>query len=164
MLKILELGCVATLAVFVAGCPGEPQPGGVGTVADSPQLADPPAVGTVAAGIEPVALASVSGSRISGEATINPRHDRTEIGITAEGAPAGSALQASIHPGRCESPGAAVAELERVEMGPGGRGLAQTIVLLSPQQVMDGAHVVVLHDDSGRPVACGEIPATDRTP
>jgi hypothetical protein len=159
-----SLAACAGSAILLAGCGGDPP-------ASEPETSSVPAA---APSTEPVAPAPSTTS--SSATTVEWGFAEVELSPIGAGAPAASAHLSStplgttlivveaadaegfvpdIHPGSCLTLGSGPSYY----LPPVQGGRAENTVAAPIERLLDGAHAIHLHAESGEPVACGEIPS-----
>lgn len=166
-MKIFRLGVVAGFALALTACPPADRP------IDDP-LADPaveaPRVDPVDPAVRPpvgaqqVQLEAVAGSGVTGEIHAAPRDNNTDVMIMLRGARPNESYGARIMSGSCESPGVELARLDALGTDNAGQAHSETNVGHTPQQIMDGNHIVAVYapgtePERDLPVACATLPA-----
>jgi hypothetical protein len=155
-MRILKLGAVAGLALALAACPDRDREDPAlrdDAVAERPTDAPP--------GAETADLQEFAGSGVTGQVQVTPRNGQTEVVVMVKEARPNSSVAVSMHTGTCEAPGPRVEELGTVSTDQMGQGQMQTTVGLEPRQVMNGMHVVAVHEEgreAASPIACARIP------
>lgn len=104
-----------------------------------------------------VTMAALAESGVTGEATLTPSGQQTEVMVRLMGLEPNSTHPGHIHQGTCAAPGAVVAPLQDITADATGAGTMTTTVPLAADTVMMGQHIVAYHGDGGTPVVCGEI-------
>jgi hypothetical protein len=121
----------------------------------------PPAdTGAMDHGASTVQLASVGNSGVTGSAQVAAEGAGVKVTLDLTGARAAGTHQAHIHQGTCEQLGGVEAPLNAVEVDASGNGSSITTVTTPMNTVMDGRHVVSVHEaggSPGAPIACGAI-------
>lgn len=116
---------------------------------------------TASGAAKQVQLQGVGGASASGSVTLMPMGAETQLALLVRGAPAGSSLPTHIHRGTCATGGPVLAPLQNVSIAGDGTGTANSTVTIAPQTLLNGSHYVQAHDAAGKPLVCGDIPATD---
>jgi hypothetical protein len=109
-----------------------------------------------------VALASVGGSGVSGEATLTESGQQTEVMVRLVGSQPNATHQGHIHQGTCDNVGSVVVALDPITVDAQGSGTSTTMVDVAIHDAANGEHLVAYHEAGGTPgapAACGEIPA-----
>jgi len=135
----------ATL-LLLTGCPevDETREAIEGDEPAPPRTALPPPVG------EPQTFAIVpeTGERIAGEVQVGEAIDgESQIGIEVRGAPPTATLRPAVHQGSCTEPGPPVVPLDLIYVDGQGLGASTTQLQMTPEQLTDGRHVVLLATD-----------------
>jgi hypothetical protein len=120
-------------------------------------MAAPPMEAGMGAMATTVTLAAVGESGVTGEATLTPSGDQTEVMVRLMGLEPNSTHPGHIHQGTCAAPGAVVAPLQDITADATGAGTMTTTVPVAADSVTAGQHIVAYHGDGGAPVVCGEI-------
>jgi hypothetical protein len=110
-------------------------------------------------GMERINLSGVGGSNVSGEASLAPDGQNTRVMVTLSNATPGE-KQGHIHSGTCDNLGPVVFSLEPITVQQGGTGTSTSTVNATPQQIMEGEHLIAYHEAGGtpgRPVVCGNV-------
>jgi hypothetical protein len=107
-----------------------------------------------------VTLAEVSGSGVTGSATLTPTDaGGTDVEVTIDGGLEEGSHLSHIHTGTCASPGNPETTLTNVEADATGAGSATTNLTEAPSDFTDGNHYIAVHDLAAAVVTCGDIPA-----
>jgi hypothetical protein len=156
-MRILRPGFVASLAVVVAGCPGDrPPPPEIGAAVEPEPV--------ITEATRQVPLQDMTGAGVGGEVIVTPFPDSVLFHLVVNDAAPESTFGARVHVGTCENPGDVVDVLEAVRTGVLGNGRSQRGLQEDPHRFLDGMHVVAVYAsaaDPGRdlPMLCGQIPA-----
>ena len=129
------------------------------TPADSAIAAiDAPDVDPMARMASTLSLLPMGDSKSSGQATVTPNGQQTQVQIQLSGLTPG-AHPGHIHSGTCEAPGEVLQPLPVITAGADGAGTADTTLALDAMTVMDGQHIIAYHGEGGAPIACGSLMA-----
>lgn len=104
-----------------------------------------------------VTLAAVGGSGVTGEATLTPSGNQTEVMVRLMGLEPNSTHPGHIHQGTCAAPGSVVAPLQDITADATGAGTMTTTVPVAADSVTMGQHIVAYHGEGGAPIVCGEV-------
>jgi hypothetical protein len=148
------------LVFAIIGCPSPEQPREA--VTELPE-ATVPAPGTITPtpDVERIPLQELLASGVSGDVTLREIAARTSVQVTVRGGAPESMLQAHIHRGSCEQPGAAVVPLEPVIIDRDGLGTSVTTVDMPLGDLRRQPHSVLVHqpgEEPGLAVACAALP------
>jgi hypothetical protein len=143
------------LPVALACAPGE-----------DPRAGDPPGEPVVTGGPQnagmgvmtaPIAMRGVDGSGVTGQATISPRGEASEITVQLWGHTPGE-HPGEIRQGSCLALGPVVDPLPNMNVIDDGSGGVEAVVERDTGVLFGGEHVIVYYDaGTGAPVACGEL-------
>jgi hypothetical protein len=146
------------LPLALAACGGD-ETETAETPADSAIAAiDAPDVDPMAGMASTLSLQPMGDSKSSGQATVTPNGQQTQVQIQLSGLTPG-AHPGHIHSGTCEAPGEVLQPLPVITAGADGAGTADTTLALDAMTVMDGQHIIAYHGEGGAPVACGSLMA-----
>lgn len=172
MIKLKRTWLLAALPLALAACGGgdevEPVEGegvviegepAVPTVDPLPLPAD---TASMAGGnMQNIPLQALGGAPVSGSVQVSEAGAGTQLMLMVSGAGAAGTHAAHIHTGTCDSLGGVVAPLEPVTTDASGAGTSTSTVQVPMNTVMNGQHIVAVHEaggDPGAPVACAAIP------
>ena len=113
------------------------------------------------AGAQTVALQGVGGAPVTGSVAVSEAGGGTQVVLTVAGAGGAGTHAAHVHTGTCDAPGDVVAPLESVTADATGAGTSTTTLQIPMATVMNGQHIVAVHEaggSPGAPVACAAIP------
>jgi hypothetical protein len=156
-MKVLKLGAVASLALLLAACPERDGNGAAGDRAAVP--AEEPTAATPEA--ETANLDEFAGSGVTGEVHVTPRGSQTDVMVLVRDARPNSSVPVTLHTGTCDAPGPRIEEIGTLTTNQTGQGHIQTSLAMAPHQVMNGMHVVAIHEEgreAASPIACARIP------
>ena len=114
-----------------------------------------------AASQQQVPLEALGGSGITGNAALVPAGGGYQVILTLGGGRSGGAHAAHVHTGTCDNLGGVVAPLQPVTTDASGGGSSTSVVNVPPATLLNGQHVISVHEaggNPGSPVACGAIP------
>lgn len=157
------VAALAAIAVLGACGPGDERDdamAGEGADLEVPRVeAVPRTEQDIAAG----RLLPVNNSGVTGSVSVRGIGDRTEFAMNVTGLAAGGPrVEAAVVQGPCDAPGAAVAPVGPLEVGPGGIAAATDTIALAPGTVLDGTHSLVVRGVEARPgipvLACSPLP------
>lgn len=123
-------------------------------------LATPDTVGTGDA--RSFNLAPVGASGVAAEAIVAPLGEQTQVVVQIERVPAGTALDASVRRGTCESVGPAIDPVEVTQYVGDGPRVARVLVPTNPEVLLGGGYSVHLGPPDVTPAvsyACAVIPS-----
>jgi hypothetical protein len=133
---------------------------------EDPRAGDPPGDPAVTGGPQnagmgvmsaPIAMRGVAGSGVTGQATISPRGQSSEITVQLWGHTPGE-HPGQIHGGSCANLGPVVEPLPTMNVIDDGSGAVEAVVEREPGVLLAGNLVIVYYDaGTGAPVACGEL-------
>jgi hypothetical protein len=109
-----------------------------------------------------VQLDPMSGSGVSGTATLTAAGDGTNVTLDVQGLTPGADAQATMHAETCATPSASFAQLPALKADASGKATATGAVLFRGAEpvalatMADGAHVIAIQQ-GGQVVACGVI-------
>jgi hypothetical protein len=156
-MRFVRLCGVAVMTLALAACPDN----GVDDTEDRTAANDTVAAQPAAEmGIERIDMNPIGESNVSGEASIAPDGQNTQVMVRLMGATQGQ-KNGHIHTGTCDNLGPVVFELDPIQVQQGGGGTTTSTVNAPIEQVTAGSHVIAYHEaggQPGRPVVCGEIP------
>ena len=115
-----------------------------------------------------VHLAPVAGSGASGAATLVAEGEATRASLDVGGLTPGVRYLSQVHAGSCDQPSASFTNLPELEADAKGRASASGYVRfrgtedIALTDLTDGDHVIII-GLPGEPLACGSIPALQRT-
>ena len=141
----------------------DPAETGVRTVPDIEAV--PGTEQTIAAG----RLSPVNNSGVTGSVSVRGIGERTEIAMNVTGlAPGTPEVSAAIVRGSCENPGAEVAPIGPIPVGPGDIAALTDTVALPPATVLNGEHALVVRGAQAGagvpPLACSPLPRQEVGP
>jgi hypothetical protein len=132
------------------------------TTAPMPMPADTGAMAAGGmAGAQTVPLQGVGGAPVTGSVAVSEAGGGTQVMLTVGGAGGAGTHAAHVHTGTCDAPGEVVAPLESVTADASGAGNSTTTLEIPMATVMNGQHIVAVHEaggSPGAPVACAAIP------
>jgi hypothetical protein len=133
------------------------------TTAPMPMPADSGAMaaGGAMAGAQTIPLQAIGGAPVSGTVAVSEAGGATQVMLAVMGTGAAGTHAAHVHTGTCDAPGDVVAPLESVTADASGAGSSTTTLQLPAATVMNGQHIVAVHEaggSPGAPVACAAIP------
>ncbi|MQA90603.1 MAG: hypothetical protein GEU90_10265 [Gemmatimonas sp.] len=153
------------LVLALAACAGDADVGDDGLVDETevvtpieePQTAETPAMEVAE---ETSAFQPLQDSGVTGEATITPQDQQTQVMVQLTGASGAGEHPGHLHSGSCDDVGGVVQPLEPVTTDASGTGSMTATVAMPPMTAMDGQHIVVYHAaGGGPPITCAPIPA-----
>ena len=145
------------LPLTLAACGGGEEET-AGTPADSAMEAINPPAADMSGMASTLSLQPLGGGSTSGQATVTPNGQQTQVQIQLSGLTPG-AHPGHIHAGTCEAIGEVVQPLPEITAGEDGSGTAETTLTLDATTIMDGQHVISYHGEGGAPIACGSLMA-----
>jgi hypothetical protein len=158
-MKTFKLGAVAALALALAACPGQDRDVARGDPARDAATTERRV--DTARDAESVHLDEFAGSGVQGEVHITPHDSRTDIMVLVQDARPNSSVVVSLHTGTCDAPGPRVEELGTMSINAQGQGQIQASVEMVADQVMNGLHLVAIHEEgreAASPIACARVP------
>lgn len=174
-MKVNKLWLLACLPLVMAACGGGDEAeteGGDTMAADTGAVLPPPPPADTGMGAgattseqtmsTPLTLNAVGGSSAGGTAAISEQGTGTTVVLTVNNAGGAGTHQAHIHTGTCDAPGAPVAPLQAVTTDATGNGTSTSNVDVPMMTVMNGQHIVAVHETNGNPgnpILCAAIPA-----
>jgi hypothetical protein len=175
MIRLKRTWLLAALPLALAACGGDEVvetvegegvviegEGAVPTVDPMPMPADTGAMAAGGmAGGQTIPLQAIGGAPVSGSVQVSEAGAATQVMLMVSGTGAAGTHAAHIHTGTCDSPGGVVAPLESVTTDASGAGSSTSTVEVPMNTVMNGQHIVAVHEaggDPGAPVACAAIP------
>lgn len=104
-------------------------------------------------------LFPVAGSNISGVAVLEQMGDQVKVSVALIGGQHGSTFIGEIHKGTCDSIGEIRFRLGSATLAPDGAFRQTSTINTHLVSLLDGDHLVVIHNLHGAVVACGNIPS-----
>ena len=148
------------LPLAIAACGGEEETATMEGV-DTTSMVNADTGGAMAAMPTTVALQSLGGSNVTGQATVTHSGAESQVNVQLSGLTPGD-HPGHIHAGTCDAIGAVVHPLPTATAGEDGSATVNGTVAAAGESFMNGQHVINYHgnaEDPMAPVACGALVA-----